>query len=342
MKQVHLVMNVNFGGGEQVLNYLSKKLPEKTKIYFLRKSNNINLSKNITYLTNVNAKNSYNFIDQIINLFLSLYILKKIIDIINNYDHIVMHGFPLQFLCSYISSINKQKQFHFVFHGIKRNNFIKKYTFAKLEKYLLNKENIKIYGVSDKLVNILKVYFNKRNINLFINCYEKINQKNIEIKNKYNNKTFLYVARFENVKRHDRLIELYKNKILDLEIKVLCIGDGSNLKSFQKKINENRLNKQIITLGAIDRKKLFKYYINCDGILFPSESEAFGIALLESIEFKLPVFYWNKPPIIFQNFYNINSLNTFLKNKNKFILSKKSFKKILNNYSSEKTYLSIY
>ena len=57
------------------------------------------------------------------------------------------------------------------------------------------------------------LYFNYRNIYLFINCYEKINQKNIEIKNNYNNKIFLYVARFENIKRHDRLIELYKNNI---------------------------------------------------------------------------------------------------------------------------------
>lgn len=338
--QIHFLSNVIFGGGEQVMNTISKNLPNKCKVFFLRKSNHKYISSNINFISNIKAKHSYSILDQFINLIICLKNIKKFNEIISKNDLFIFHGMPLQIITFIFSFLYKNKKFHFVFHGIKKNNFFKKNTFAIIEKFLLSNDNIKIYGVSDKSVNALTEYFNTK-IYRFINSYEKINtKKDLIVNKKYDEYKFIYVARFDKLKRHDRLIKLFQEKYSNLNYTMTCIGEGpeiNKIKNLTKKYNLTKFKFP----GLIDRSKLDEFYLKSHAILFPAEIESFGLSILESLEFNIPLFFWNEPPIKISNLFHISDLDYFLANPVNFQSKINYDTKYLDRFSYSETLNSI-
>ena len=147
-----------------------------------------------------------------------------------------------------------------------------------------------------------------------MNSNEKINtKKDLIVNKKYDEYKFIYVARFDKLKRHDRLIKLFQEKYSNLNYTMTCIGEGpeiNKIKNLTKKYNLTKFKFP----GLIDRSKLDEFYRKSHAILFPAEIESFGLAILESLEFNIPLFFWNEPPIKISNLFYISDLDYFLAN----------------------------
>lgn len=93
--------------------------------------------------------------------------------------------------------------------------------------------------------------------------------------------SFLYVGRLSPEKNLKNLIECFNNK-KDLTLNIIGFGPlEKDLKGIA--------NKNIIFHGAIDNKKLSKYYQENDVFILPSISEPWGLVVEEALNNNLPV-----------------------------------------------------
>lgn len=71
--------------------------------------------------------------------------------------------------------------------------------------------------------------------------------------------------------------------------KHLMIGDGPERRSFQKRVQELGLEKEIVFVGNVANTEIKNYQAACDLFLFTSKSETQGIVLLEAMAAENPV-----------------------------------------------------
>ena len=100
----------------------------------------------------------------------------------------------------------------------------------------------------------------------------------------------IFVSRFYPHKNHIflcHLSALLQQHSIQHIIKVTVDSSIPETKIFLKMIHDQKL--PIINLGEIDQKQLSGEYEQAHLMIFPSESETFGIPLIEALNFALPV-----------------------------------------------------
>ena len=121
--------------------------------------------------------------------------------------------------------------------------------------------------------------------------YNKINFKNTSKKDFNFQEDALiisYVARLEEGKNHDFLIDLWPDVLSKFPNAILCFaGDGSLREYLYQKVKIEKLQNNIHFLGQINN--VAKLLSITEIGVFPSSYEGFSLVMLEKLAMKLPV-----------------------------------------------------
>ena len=110
----------------------------------------------------------------------------------------------------------------------------------------------------------------------------------------FSNKTFISVGRLEKAKGFDLLIDaFYEFSRSDDEWILNIIGEGSERKVLQDKINKLNLNKRVFLLGT--KKNIKDYYTQSSIYLSSSRWEGLPLVLIEAMECGLPIISFDYP-----------------------------------------------
>ncbi len=148
---------------------------------------------------------------------------------------------------------------------------------TSIEKYLLPKKSDKLIVIPN-MVNDNFVYIpQKENTDIF---------------------TFMFAGRLEKVKRVDMLIDAFEKAFLpsDENVRLLIVGDGSQYKILQDKINEYS-DKRILLTGYKSREEIKDYYAICNCYVSASELETFGVPFVEAWTIGRPIICVDDSPI---------------------------------------------
>lgn len=98
----------------------------------------------------------------------------------------------------------------------------------------------------------------------------------------------VYAGRISKDKNLDFLMAVYndiRNKYLDKKVRLYMIGDGPYYDKLEKRFR----NKGVVFTGKLKHKELISYYNMGDLFLFPSNTDTFGMVVLEAQACGLPV-----------------------------------------------------
>lgn len=124
----------------------------------------------------------------------------------------------------------------------------------------------------------------------------------------FDKKIALSVGRMTEAKRQWILIDLWKDIVYEHGIKdwqLHIVGEGNLKPSYLKKIADYQLEDFVKILPPV--KNVEQYYQQAGIFLLTSQSEGFGMVLLEAISFGIPCITYESPPgprDIIQNQYN--------------------------------------
>ena len=97
-KYIHILSNVTYGGGEQVLYKLCTEMPNQNYLYLLRRSSQVPKICNINNNSFFKSKNVYTSLsDHIKTYFYLIWVILKIKLNSNENIKIVLHGFPFDY-----------------------------------------------------------------------------------------------------------------------------------------------------------------------------------------------------------------------------------------------------
>ena len=155
-----------------------------------------------------------------------------------------------------------------------------------------------IISVSKGSMESFKKLFPKYKKNIDY-CYNLINEEDIKrkLKGESNIKLkgdikIIAVGRLVKQKGLDRFVDIIEklNKTLkDKKIMGYIVGDGIEKENLVSKVNEKKLNKNIIFLGQIDNP--FPIIKQADIFLFPSYVEGFPLVLIEALLCNVPIVF---------------------------------------------------
>ncbi len=181
-----------------------------------------------------------------------------------------------------------------------------------------------ITGVSNKIIK----EYSKRSNRDIIFTPPLIPFDVIIPKNKYRDKwsvdsadkVLLYVGSLKPLKSVDTLIEalgiVTKNKLKDLNVKVLIVGDGISRKDLERRVVELDLQNIVRFLGNISRENVNQLYNLADIYTICSEFEGLPISLLEAFANELPCISSDGPGLIEVSLNNKNTLLFCAKDSN--------------------------
>lgn len=135
--------------------------------------------------------------------------------------------------------------------------------------------------------------------------------------------TLLWSGAFIPTKNFRLLFDALINLPSDLEWKLIALGDGKRWEFWKKKVNDNKLNDQVVFKGFIEYDEVTNYYENADVFVFPSLREATGTVLLEAMAAGLP-------PIVL----NINGAKNLLNNKSGILIDVDDKKKMTSSFKN--------
>lgn len=164
-------------------------------------------------------------------------------------------------------------------------------------KFILSKAN-KILSTSYAMARETSLY-TKKTIDVIP---FGINLTNIEVKkekiNLFPEQTIVIgtVKSLERVYGINFLIEAFKKikeKYPHIPLALLIVGDGSERRNLQKMVNDLGVQDQTIFVGHIPPSDIFKYHEIITIPVFLSNSESFGVAVVEASASKKPVIVSN-------------------------------------------------
>jgi glycosyltransferase involved in cell wall biosynthesis len=227
---------------------------------------------------------------------------EKIKSLYISHDVIWAHAFPASFVASILSFLygEKDKKIIYTHHFLKKKEplFINFFYTQVLNRFDF------IVGVGELTTQSLK------------SCFPKLSKKIISISNGIELDKFLItenkealrkklelplntpiaicVARFTPIKNQIflvKVLEKFRN------LKLITIGEGSELNKFLGKIKELRLEDNLVHLGFIAHDLIPFYLHASDLFLFPSKGEGFSVAVVEALASGLPT-------VIFKEVYS--------------------------------------
>lgn len=118
---------------------------------------------------------------------------------------------------------------------------------------------------------------------------EKLSNEKIEFNKQKDIITFLNVGRHdEKQKRLTRIIEVSKMLLNDkLNFQVLFVGDGPDSEIYKKLVKKEKLEKNIIFLGA--KENPYPYFKISDCVILTSDYEGYPVVFLESFILNKPI-----------------------------------------------------
>lgn len=144
------------------------------------------------------------------------------------------------------------------------------------EKYNIPEEKVKVFrlGVSNDFYN------------------EVLENQNTKL-NKESKVRFITIARYEDVKGIDLLLEaidiLVENNDITEGVKFIIYGDGKKYQYYRSYIKERELQNYISLNKWIDRNKLSLELNKADAYILPSRSEGLPVVLMEACSAALPI-----------------------------------------------------
>ncbi|PIT95637.1 hypothetical protein COT96_00110, partial [Candidatus Falkowbacteria bacterium CG10_big_fil_rev_8_21_14_0_10_38_22] len=147
----------------------------------------------------------------------------------------------------------------------------------------LKKQLIEEFGVAEGKITVVPIYVESR-----IKNYE------LRIKNNSEKFIFLTVGRLVPVKNinlqievMEEIVESLKLKVKSLRIELWIVGSGPERKNYELRITNYELGKNIKLLGRKDN--LDEYYNSADAFLLTSNSEGWGLSVIEAAAHGLPI-----------------------------------------------------
>ena len=128
----------------------------------------------------------------------------------------------------------------------------------------------------------------------------------------------LFVGRIVENKKQDQLIDVlyFLKKLMDRSPKLILVGETTSKKyeEFVKsKVRKYNLQEDVVFTGKVTNEDLYAYYRASDVFLCLSEHEGFGVPIVESFAFDLPVIAYDSPESNIR--YTLNGGGILLKEK---------------------------
>jgi len=127
--------------------------------------------------------------------------------------------------------------------------------------------------------------------------------------------TFLHVGRLNKEKNINLLIERFYEFAKGKNVKLKIIGDGPEKKNIKEFIKEKKLENKVEILGWKKREELPLEYSSAHCFIMLSDSETFGIVVLEAMACGLPIIGANEAAIPELVEDGINGFLVNIKNK---------------------------
>ena len=290
--------------------------------------------------TYIEKKNFFNSINAKVYLYKLPSIFRLIelsfICIRNKYDHYSFHYFtPLVILNTHKVHV---WIYDLLYYDFKNDySFIYRFTRKLINKLFLSKK-LKIITISEYSKKRILYYFRNFNVDVvklglsseFISEHQNLIKK--EIKDEY----ILYVSRFEKRKKQLELIKEWE--VSNSALKLILIGfevDGS------KKICEDYCSKKglnnVIFLQNLSLEDLKDYYINSSKIFYLSQSEGFGLPVIEALYLNGNCYFYNKTALqefsfASQNFIDERGIKFIIENSNEKLNEAINYREIIKKY----------
>jgi len=182
------------------------------------------------------------------------------------------------------------------------------WTFFHISLVLLKKADC-IFVISEDLKRyLIKKGFDKEKIILTGNAVEADLIKKARKSQKYNHDA-LFVGRINETKGiYDmlRVLKVVKKKYPNFQLAIMGRGDDLTEEKYKNEIKRKNLEKNVKFLGYKTGLEKFNIFRSSKCFLFLSESESFGIALLEAVCCGLPAFAYNLSP--YKHIYKNNEV----------------------------------
>lgn len=260
--------------------YYSSKFKKQIETEYINKENNkkiriirknaikiMNNSIFFSYLINFKKLKEYDFIitteyNQIMTFFLCLFYGEKVT---------LYHG-PYKDN----SNIFIQRLYDIICLPIIKKKVSKVLTKSELSKEYLEKKGFK---------DVLNV-----GVGLDISKLKKIDKSNAESR-KSNVKNILYVGKVEERRNYLFMIELIKKLQSKYDVTLTVVGDGekNDLEKLFLYAKKLKISSKIRYIKKIEQEKMHTLYKNADVFILPTSYEIFGMVILESIYFNVPV-----------------------------------------------------
>jgi glycosyltransferase involved in cell wall biosynthesis len=300
IKVLHIIPPVQYGGGESVVKdiILNTKSEVYSEVLLLCRSKKyeIKLLESNIIFNSFNFKellpnsNIINFLHLFFKIFFSLKFTKiKTI----KYDILHCHGFPSVLIGLLCKIHNKNIKIIYTHHQqVFESNFLIvtlfRYIYIKFDYITFVSNSIAHNFCSKFKINRDTTVIYNPVSNTFYNYDTFI--KNINL----NDLKLVYLSRFSKQKAHLELIQFFLNEkeiLINNKIVIYFYGDGSEMESCLKLVNDNSLQNNFKFLGFVDQNQISEEINNYDIAIFPSIYEGFGVAVAECIASGLPVIY---------------------------------------------------
>lgn len=157
---------------------------------------------------------------------------------------------------------------------IKTNNLYKNHPLvfvsnAAKESYLKSFKTTKKSCVIYNPINV-------KDIQELSGCYD------VDIGSPY----IIHIGRFNRAKRHDRLINIFKD-LNNKDISLVLLGDGELKEGIKKKVHYNHLENRVLFLGF--KSNPYPYLKKAKALVLTSDFEGLPTVLLEALSLNVPV-----------------------------------------------------
>ncbi|MBU2037488.1 glycosyltransferase family 4 protein, partial [Patescibacteria group bacterium] len=141
----------------------------------------------------------------------------------------------------------------------------------------LKKQLIDDFGVAPEKITVVPIYI-------------KVKSQKSKVKNNEDKKIFLTVGRLVPVKNIDLQIAAMAEVVKKYpQAELWIVGDGPEEEQLKVKSQKLKVNDKIKFLGKKNKEELAEIYKKADAFLLTSNSEGWGLAVIEAASYGLPI-----------------------------------------------------
>lgn len=329
--KIIVVSGINFFEGGpltimiEVLKSLSLNFSESHKIYALVSSKKLYNISNVEFIEFPKSRKSWLF-----RLYYEYYYFNKLSKSLKPDYWLSMHDITPNIYCKnkFVYCHNPAPFFKPTFTDVIYG--FTTFLFSLFYKYLYKiniKKNKYVIVQQNWLREKLKKEFNINNVLVAYPELKNFDQRNFQIStiNK-NYKTLFYPSFPRSFKNFEIICKAYEllSKQLKNKLKIYITIDESLNRYSRSIVDKYKKYEGLCFVGLLNRKEVFKYYNEVDGLIFPSRLETWGLPITEFKHFDKPILLADLPyahetigdynKTVFFNPYSENDLLEIFKN----------------------------